>query len=187
MDDVASNDQWLSERARAVRASIDEIRGVRAEVAYLQLGWRPPDGGWSIAQVFEHLLSSDGSYLPEMRRMIEAGKRGDTPWKPSFFGGWLARSLAPSATRKLPTARRWRPGPEARAHVIDEYIKLREELIEIIERARGVDLRYNRMRSPVARLISLNLGDAINILVVHTQRHLQQIARIRMHPDFPSQ
>jgi hypothetical protein len=42
------------------------------------------------------------------------------------------------------------------------------------------------MSSPVAKLIRLNLGDAINILVVHTQRHLQQMARIRNHPEFPT-
>jgi hypothetical protein len=186
MDVVAKNEQWLNDRADEVRASIDEIRGILGDVAYLQLGWRPPDGGWSIAQVFEHLLISDRAYLPEMGRLIERGSKGSTPWKPTFFGGLLARSLAPTATRKLPSPRNWRPAPEARAHVIDEYIEAREELLALIERAHGVDLSRNRMSSPVAKLIRLNLGDTINILVVHTQRHLQQIARIRNHPEFPT-
>lgn len=185
MNDVAKNEQWLNDRATAVRASIDEIRGILGDVAYLQLGWRPPDGGWSIAQVFEHLLTSDRAYLPEMRRLIESGTRGNSPWQPTFFGGLLARSLAPTATRKLPSPRGWRPPPEARAHVIDEYLEVRAELLTLIERAHGVDLRRNRMSSPVAKLVRLNLGDAITILVVHTQRHLQQIARIRNHPEFP--
>lgn len=185
MNVVAGNDQLLDAHAKAVRASTAEIRALRDQLAYLQQGWRPPDGGWSIAQVFEHLLMSDRSYLPEMRRMVESGSKGDAPWQPTLFGGLLARSLAPGKTRKLPAPRAWRPAPEPRAHVIDEYIELREELVALIERARGVDLRRNMMRSPAASLIRLNLGDAFQILVVHTQRHLQQIARIRKHPDFP--
>ena len=58
---------WLGERAREVRASIEQIERLRTELGYLQLGWRPPDGGWSIAQVFEHLIAADASYLPRMR------------------------------------------------------------------------------------------------------------------------
>ena len=54
-----------------------------------------------------------------------------------------------------------------------------------MESAKGIDLRRNKVTSPVSKLIRINLGDALLILVVHSQRHLQQIARVRAHPDFP--
>ena len=178
--------QWLEERAREVRASIATIEGLRDELSYLQLGWRPPDGGWSIAQVFEHLISADVSYLERMEELVEKGQRGNTPWKPTLAGGLLIKSLSPTQKRKSSAPRIYRPPAEPRANVVDAYLALRISFLELIERAGGVDLRRNRMTSPVMRLIRPNLGDAIMILTVHTQRHLQQIERIRAQPDFPS-
>jgi hypothetical protein len=180
-----TNDQWLDEHARDVRASIDIIRRIRDELAYLQIGWRPPDGGWSIAQVFEHLIISDSLYLPRLRQLSASGVRGDTPWRPSLAGNLLARSLAPTSPRKTPSPQVFRPA-EPRANVIDEYIKVREETARLIDALHGIDLRRNRLSSPVSKLIRLNLGDAIHILVIHTQRHLLQIDRVRNMPDFPS-
>lgn len=176
---------WLNDRSNDVRASISAIAKLKDELSYLQLGWRPPDGGWSIAQVFEHLILADESYLAEMEKLVETGKRSATPWQPTLAGGMLTRYVSPGNARKTRAPRIYRP-PEPRAHVVDEYLKVRERLLRLLERADGIDLRRNRMSSPVSKIIRINLGDAIMILVVHTQRHLQQVARIRDRTCFPS-
>lgn len=182
---IVTNDQWLEQRARDVRATIETIRRMRDELAYLQIGWRPPDGGWSIGQIFEHLIISDSLYLPKLRQLIDHGVRGSTPWRPSLAGGFIARSVAPTTARKTPAPGVFRPA-EPRANVIDAYIEVRERTAALIDAAQGVDLRRNRLGSPVSPLIRLNLGDAIEILVVHTHRHLGQIQRVRAMPDFPA-
>lgn len=178
------SDVWLNQRVREMRESIDAVRRIQNELAYLQLGWRPPDGGWSIAQVLEHLIISDSLYLPELRDVVANGKRGSGEWKPTITGGFIARSLQPASTRRTPAPRVFRPA-EPRADVVEEYIRVREELLKLVEAAKGVDLRRNKLHSPVSKLIRINLGDAILILTVHTQRHLGQIARVRAHRDFP--
>lgn len=177
-------DAWLDERARDVRQSIDALRRIKNELAYLQLGWRPPDGGWSIAQVIEHLIISDSLYLPELREVVAKGKPGSAEWKPTMTGGFIIRSLQPTSTRRTPAPRVFRPA-EPRADVVDACIQVKEELANLMAGAKGVDLRRNKLHSPVSKLIRINLGDAFMILTVHTQRHLQQIARVRAHPDFP--
>lgn len=184
---MSNNDSWLNERAREVRASMEAIRAIESHLAYLQIGWRPPTGGWSIAQVFEHLIISDASYLPAMARLVGSGSRGATPWRPTLAGRLLIRSLSPASGKKLPAPRIYKPAAEPRANVVAEYLAIREQTLRLIERARveGVDLRRNRMSSPVLSLIRMNLGDAFMVLVVHTQRHLQQIDRVRSHPGFP--
>src|SRR5687768_17576314 len=178
------SDVWLEERKREVRENIDAVRRIQNELAYLQLGWRPPDGGWSIAQVLEHLIISDSLYYPQLRDLAANGKRGTAEWKPTITGGFIIRALLPTSARKTPAPQIFRPA-EPRANVVQDYIDLREELLQIIESMKGVDLRRNKVTSPVSKLIRINLGDALMILVVHTQRHLQQIARVRAHPDFP--
>lgn len=176
---------WLDERAREVRASIAAIRKIGGELEYLQLGWRPPDGGWSIAQVFEHLIIAETSYFAGVRRILGQGKQGSEEYSASLIGGFIIRSLQPTSTRKVPAPRIYKPAPEARANVVDEYIKVREELLAYIERARGFDLRRNKLSSPVMKIIRVNLGDVFVIAIVHTQRHWQQIERIRSNPAFP--
>jgi hypothetical protein len=179
--------QWLAERAREVRASITELRNKVGPLTYLQLGWHAPEGGWSVAQVLEHLIITDQSYIEEFNRVL--ARAAQTPaseeWRPSLIGGFLIRSQRPESTMKVRTPRRWRPGPEPRAGVLEEYIIVREQLIQLMKRADGKDLRRTKLSSPAAKWIRINLGDAFMTLVVHTQRHLRQIDRITKHPDFP--
>ena len=177
---------WLAQRAEEVRASITALQRDVAPLTYLQLGWRPPHGGWSIAQVLEHLLITDASYVEELRRVLPQAPHATSPnWMPSLIGGFLVRSLAPDNTRRMPTPRRWRPGPGSRANPVAEYIALREQIIALMGEAQGKDLRRTKLRSPAAKFIRINLGDAFMALIVHTRRHLRQIERIKAHPDFP--
>lgn len=172
--------QWLADRVKDVEASIQSFERDVAPLEYLQLGWRLPEGGWSIAQVVEHLIITDESYLGEIDRILAHPPK--TPnyeeWKPSLIGGFLTRSQMPDSKQKMKSPTRWRPGPEARANVVEEYINVRRRLIDAMTRADGYDLRRTKLSSPAAKFIRLNLGDAFLTLVVHTQRHLQQIRRI---------
>ena len=188
MNAMQLDNPWLAERVRDIRASIAELRSEVSPLAYLQLGWQPPEGGWSVAQVIEHLIITDQSYVDRLDRLLahKPAQPSHEVWQPSLIGGFLVRSQLPDSKRKLRTPSRWRPGPQPRAHPLEEYITLRERLIELVQKADGHDLRRTKLSSPASRFVRLNLGDAIMTLVVHTQRHLKQIARIKAHPQFPA-
>jgi len=141
----------------------------------------PPDGGWSVAQVFEHLCIANRSYLdgplPPAVREAERRGRWTGEWRPSLIGGWLTRSLVEGA-RPMPAPRAYRAGPAPRANVVDEFLASVRSLAELMRRADGHDLRVG-MASPVSPLVRMNLGDAFRILVVHSHRHLAQVERTR--------
>jgi hypothetical protein len=141
----------------------------------------PPDGGWSVAQVFEHLCVSNESYLsgPLPAAVAAAERRGPWTgeWRPSLVGGWLTRTLMEGA-RPVPSPRAYRVGPKCRPNVVDEYLGTVRRLGEWMKRADGHDLRVG-LASPVSPLIRMNLGDAFRILVVHSHRHLAQVERTR--------
>lgn len=189
MNDAQINNPWLRQRVGEVQASIVEIERDVASLAYLQIGWRPPDGGWSIAQVIEHLIITEQSYIDALEPLLAQppARVVQEAWRPSFVGGLLTRSQMPNSKRKLTTPRIWRPAPEPRAHVIEEYIAVRKRLAQLMARADGYDLRRTKVSSPAAKWIRMNLGDAFMTLIVHTQRHLQQIRRIQEFADFPRQ
>jgi hypothetical protein len=180
-------EQWLNARKREVEESIAALQRDVAPLAYLQLGWRPPDGGWSIAQVLEHLIVTDESYLQVFDRLLatKPDRPSSEEWRPSLIGGFLTRSQLPGA-RKMKTPAQWRPAPEARANVVEEYIQVRRRLVAALDKAPGHDLRRTKLSSPAAKFIRMNLGDAFMTMIVHTRRHLAQIERIKAQPGFPS-
>jgi len=141
----------------------------------------PPDGGWSVALVFEHLCICNESYLngPLPPAVAAAERRGpwSGEWRPSLVGGWLTRMLMEGA-RPAPTPRPYRVGPRARANVVDEFLGTVRRIGELMQRADGNDLRVG-LASPVSPLFRMNVGDAFRILVVHSHRHLAQVERTR--------
>ena len=165
----------------ANRAVIGRIRDTVTGVAADTLARRPVDGGWSIAEVLEHLIVSADSYLAPLRTILQrtdlTRTQSDGTWKPSLMGGLLAQSLR--NPRKLPAPKRYKPGPSPRPRVLEEFLVRQEEVGRFIAEAGAMDWRGVRMRSPVIPLLRMNLGDALTILVVHAERHAGQIERVK--------
>lgn len=168
----------------------EEARGLAGQLSPAQLHWTPPDGGWSIAQVFEHLAASNESYLvriPEAIQRAQAAGAGrqSAIWKPSFFGKLLIRSLDPTATRSVPAPRIWRPTQAQRANSLERFLQFQDQLAALIPAVAEMDLVRTRVTSPASRFVRVNLGDVFRILVVHGQRHLGQVRRLLAAEGFP--
>jgi hypothetical protein len=162
--------------------------GPLAEETVEQRAWRPPGGGWSVGQVLEHLVSNTQSYLRPLEELLARAARSDAPeggrsWKPTIIGNFLARSL--QSSRKLPAPKLWQPGPVPRPNATALFLEASRRLGELMDQAREIAWEDHRFKSPASALIRLNLGDAFLALVVHAERHLGQIERIRALPGYP--
>ena len=144
-----------------------------------QLRATPPGGGWSVSQVLEHLCLGNEAYLGPLEAAIARARRREgvaRPHRPSFFGGLLARAVAESSTRRLPTSPKMRP-LIAREGVLEFFLATLARIGELAREADGADL-CTGMWSPIAP-IRLNVGDAFLVLVAHSERHLGQAERAR--------
>lgn len=161
----------VERRARAAVAGLPESK-------FLE---KPPDGGWSIAQTFEHLCRANLDYLdgPLPGAIEKARARGATEkaWRPSLAGRWLANAMV-EGSKPMPTVKPWWVTGEPRANVVDAFLATVERVRAAMLAADGHDLGVS-FSSPVAPLIRLNLGDAFRVLVVHCHRHLAQVERTR--------
>ena len=173
---LAHSETLLRGNEAVIRRIRETLSGVGPDVMVR----RPASGGWSVAEVLEHLIISADSYLDAVRRLTRenAGSRADptTVWKPSLMGGLLTGSLR--NPRRLPAPGLYKPGPQPRAGVLDEFLRRQEEAGRLIVDAGVLDWRRTRMRSPVLPIIRMNLGDALTVLVVHAERHAGQIERV---------
>jgi hypothetical protein len=141
----------------------------------------PPDGGWSIAQIFEHLCLSDASYvdgaIPRAMAKSKRRQRPPRPFQASVLGGWRRRALA-NLGKKMPAPKIWRVTGPARPDVVNAWRQGVRKLRDQVLAADGLDLNIG-LGSPALFLIRIRLGDALALPVVHGHRHLAQVERTR--------
>ena len=146
-----------------------------------QLEWPPPSGGWSIGQVLEHLVLSADSYLNKLRGLVyfhhaAHAELGTTQWDPTVAGWLLVASMRKPWKMKAPKI--WQantPRPE----VLMAFLERQDAITRLLRASAALDWNKVRVASPASALIRLNLGDCFTVLVVHTQRHVDQMQRIR--------
>jgi hypothetical protein len=171
-------------RARAI-ASHAQIAELARPLDQDRLFRRPPDGGWSVGEVLEHLCVSAEAYGPLVLELLQKARADAAAplreWKPTFFGKFLARSLA--APRKLPAPKKIRPGKSPRGGVVEQFLAQQLGFASRLDDAAGFDWSALKLHSPlvprfVRSLATMNLGDAFSVEVVHTERHTLQIERV---------
>ena len=177
---------WVNERAREMRQIIEEIDEIRRQLTPAQLHWRPREDQWSIAQVFEHLVLTDRPSVEPLSNLIATADRGASTWTPTIMGRLILMAVEPTTQRKTKARKGFLPALQPSGDVVAEYVAVRKQLLELVLKSDRVNLNEAKTSVPIRTPFRYNLGDAFMILVRHTQRHLQQINRIRAHSEFPT-
>lgn len=155
-----------------------------------QLNWKPSAERWSIAQCFDHLITSNKGYLPIIES-VRSGKKQTRfverlPVWPGLAGKLLIKSLDPASTRKLKAPKSFQPAQsDVSDSVINEFISQQEKVVEGMKSTSDLDLEKIVVTSPAASFVAYSLMDAYRIIVVHEKRHLQQAKRVAEEPAFP--
>lgn len=164
-----------------------DAKAVAGDLDPHQLLWQPEGGGWSIAQVLEHLIVADDSYLNVMRGLIYArnaphAENGSASWEPSLAGWLLVSSFR--SKRKMEAPKLYEVNAP-RADALNAFQERQQTIIAFLRAASALDWTRVRFSSPVGKWIRVNLGDAFMVLTVHAQRHIKQMERLRDQPGFP--
>jgi hypothetical protein len=178
MSDRPTQRHCVADWTGQAEALIRRARAIRDRVPPERLARPPADGGWSAAQVFEHLAIADESYLAMLRKLDPRAlppAGADPVWRPTLGGRMLVWSFR--TPRKFRAPRIYLP-PAPRPQVIEAFVTGIEELVSLMNALDGAEWRRVGLRSPVTQLIRLNLGDAFSILIHHAERHFGQIDRV---------
>ncbi|HJX90330.1 MAG TPA: DinB family protein [Pyrinomonadaceae bacterium] len=156
-----------------------------------QLNWKPAPERWSVAQCFDHLVTSNASYFPVFDSVINGQKKSRAieriPLLPNLWGMLLIKSLDPNATRKLKAPGRFQPSAsDISGSIIEDFVEQQTKLAESIEAIKKLNPERIVITSPAASMITYRLMDAFRIIVVHEKRHFQQAQRVTQEVKFPS-
>lgn len=184
MPDAAPRHPHLRHLLSETEQTQAAFEAFRRDLSEAQLAWRPAPGAWSIAECAEHLVITDGRYLPRIQSALDRAAPSSADYRPGWFARWFLGIIDPEQPRKVKTAPSFRPAaPDPAA--LDRYLALGEELRGLLQKADGLDLNGPKLSSPATRLVRFTPGEALTLLVRHGRRHLDQARRVRQHPDFP--
>ena len=182
-------DSHLARLAAEVHEIMAEAEALCEGLSSAQLAWRPSPKKWGVADCFLHLAQTADVFHPRfvgaVERTLAAGAKSRGPFKGTWVGR-LFRTVSGSKVRipvPAPPALRVRTEAPADAHRI--FLRREAELLEIFDRADGLDLEFATTGSPISRRLRLRLGDGLALVVGHARRHLEQARRVTLRSDFP--
>ncbi|MDJ1469929.1 DinB family protein [Xanthocytophaga flava] len=139
------------------------------------------NGGWSIAQCLEHLNSYGKYYLPQIQKGLTKVqlKPNVETFRSTWLGRYFTRMMDPqTGTRKYKAFKGHIPDQNLNPYaVVAEFIQQQETLLAYIRQARHVDLNCIRIPISILQWIRLKLGDVLQFLIAHNERHIVQAQR----------
>lgn len=137
-------------------------------------------GGWNIAQCLEHLNRYGRYYLPEIARALKKSTDGTvaSQFKSTWLGSRFTKMMQPGTQmKKMKTFKAYNPPIRLDAGaVVAEFIQHQEDLLKYVRTAHARSLEV-RVPISLTRLIRLKLGDVLQFVIIHNERHLQQALR----------
>ncbi len=138
-----------------------------------------PDGGWSIAQCLDHLNGYGHFYLPEIEKNLNQSSANTPTFTSTWLGTYFTRMMEPSTgTKKYKAFKNHVPPPNLNAAaVMAEFIQQQETLLQYLKQARAANLDVIKIPLSITKWIKLKLGDVLQFLIAHNERHVQQAKR----------
>ncbi|MGM9508421.1 DinB family protein [Larkinella sp. GY13] len=186
MSECRPND-LLDQLARETQTLVELVLAEFSPLSVCELNRQPAPDRWSIAQCLEHLNSYGHYYLPQLEAAVLKGET-ESIWAASTFrSGWLgnyfANSMQPRADGsiglKMKAVKEHTPVSNLNASaVLAVFLEQQHALLELLERAKLVNIQKLRIPISIARFIRLSVGDTFRFLIAHEQRHVLQARRV---------
>jgi hypothetical protein len=154
-----------------------------------QFTWRPGPDSWSIAECLDHLNATARVYLPALDDGISDAIRRGVYGEGPFKYNWLGRlSVRFSAWRlRFKASEEVQPGTgRTRREILAAFHAYQVQYIDRLRQANGVDLARARVRIPLRSWLRIPLGSGVELILVHSHRHLAQARRVMDAENFPA-
>ena len=117
-----------------------------------QITWKPSRKSWSVLECYDHLLVTNGLYIPRIKAALEKSEKSVEksvqPFKPSYFGRFFIKAIQPRSGFKLKTFKVFKPQSASQNREIPPlFLAQQDALIELIKRADQCDVNAVKFSS----------------------------------------
>jgi len=171
---------WISEINQNTKRFKDEFSTLSGE----QLMYKPSKDTWSIGENIQHVIEVNRSYFPLFSQLIANTYRPS--WSSRFdfinnlLGSLILKSVSENRNKKIKTFPLWIPKslPPAE-NIFANFESHQNEMIDWIQKLEPYIGKKTIINSPANKLISYKLDDAIEIIIMHEKRHLNQAIEVK--------
>ncbi|WP_242205441.1 DinB family protein [Aestuariivivens insulae] len=169
-------DTFIFELINLTKGHIDQAKALYQNKVD-KLNWKANDSTWSALECLEHLNRYGDFYLPEIERCIDKSQVApETYFKPGLLGDYFAKSMLPKEKlNKMKTFKSKNPnGSKLNHSTISRFIEQQEQMLNLLNEAKTINLNKVKTATTLGKLISLRLGDTFRVVINHNIRHLLQ-------------
>ncbi|MFZ6052474.1 DinB family protein [Halocola ammonii] len=159
----------------------DNLRKAKklAELNESKLNKKPDSESWSALEAIEHLNRYGEFYIPEIGKRLKDAKRISScvTFKSGWLGNKFAKMMLPDA-KSMKTFSSMNPaGSNLDKSVLTTFITQQQEILDLLDKAKSVNLKKVKTSISISKWIKLRLGDTLRVVTYHNQRHIQQAER----------
>ncbi len=174
--DLKAELEVISKEAQAVVVGLDPAAMTK----------RPAGGGWSVAEILQHLILTADAMLPliegALAQLEREGRKSTAEAGLGVMGWLLVKALEPPPRMKSKTSKPFEPvavgDPQTLA---SRLLEANARLADAIDRATGLATTTLKVASPFNASVKYNLYAAFRITLVHARRHLWQARALRLN------
>ncbi|QKZ13386.1 DinB family protein [Spirosoma sp. KUDC1026] len=179
------------ETARQLQSRLDRILDtVTREFSPLsagQLRFKLAPDRWSILECLQHLNLAERFYIRNIQHKVDRlGLVQTSPTDQTFVSSWVGKAMRymvdPQTKMKVPTPGILRPRRVSEldaTDVLNQFIELQTLLRDLLNKAIYLDWNQESLSTLFGNWLTIRLGDAILMLVAHTERHINQAMRVK--------
>jgi hypothetical protein len=182
---VVASHTWISELSERAKSFDQRAEGEFRNLSLAQFNWRPDKDTWSVAQQLHHMVLANRPYADIIENLSRSAGPAKGTYSPGFLAKMLFKAVGPGDKIPAPVHKSMVPSDKPLDQsILDEFLSIQARYHAAVATLDGKDLNA-RFSSPFAKLIKLKLGDAIQILALHNERHLGKAFALLERSDFP--
>jgi hypothetical protein len=172
----------LAQVSCALRDTARDTEAIFGRLHRGQLNWKPDPARWSVAQCFQHLLTTDQLMMRSAQDAVR--NPSSTFWQrlpvmPAVWGALLIRSQSPGANRKFTAPAKARPSAsEIGDHIVRQYVEHQLAAVAWIGSLPEHDAVATIMVSPFLSHVAYSVLDGCRLMAAHSRRHFEQAQRV---------
>ncbi|GAA3935144.1 DinB family protein [Hymenobacter algoricola] len=145
------------------------------------LNFKPSPESWSMLECLEHLNRYSRYYNERLAQALaQPASRPSRAVSHSWLGKKSIATVRPENRKKQRTLARMNPNrSQLGKAVVEEFLQHQRQLLALLTSAKKADLNQKAIPVEFFRLLKLTIGDALEFVVAHQERHVQQAARVR--------
>jgi hypothetical protein len=179
------------ETARQLQSRIglilDTVTREFRPLSVAQFRYKPAPDRWSIVECLQHLNLAERFYIRNIQHKVDRlGLVQTNPADQTLVAGWVGKAMLymvdPQVKMKLPAPGMLRPRRASELDpedVMKQFVELQTLLLDLLNKAVYLDWNQETLSTLFGNWLTIRLGDAMLMLVAHTERHLNQAMRVK--------